>query len=57
LHTKKINGLHENDFIKAAKIDRIFTRTSRRERSGVSVERLLFCFWFLSLPGSSIWAR
>ena len=26
LHTKKINGLHENDFIMAAKIDRIFTR-------------------------------
>jgi 4a-hydroxytetrahydrobiopterin dehydratase len=24
LHTKKIKGLHENDFIMASKIDRIF---------------------------------
>jgi hypothetical protein len=28
LQTKKINGLHENDFIMATKIDRIFARTS-----------------------------
>ena len=28
LHTKKIKGLHENDFIMATKIDRIFARTS-----------------------------
>jgi 4a-hydroxytetrahydrobiopterin dehydratase len=26
LQTKKINGLHENDFIMASKIDRIFAR-------------------------------
>ena len=29
LQTKKIKGLHENDFIIANKIDRIFTRTER----------------------------
>ena len=28
LQTKKINGLHENDFIMATKIDRIFARTA-----------------------------
>jgi 4a-hydroxytetrahydrobiopterin dehydratase len=28
LQTKKIKGLHENDFIMATKIDRIFTRTA-----------------------------
>jgi 4a-hydroxytetrahydrobiopterin dehydratase len=28
LHTKKIKGLHENDFIMAAKIDRIFARVA-----------------------------
>jgi 4a-hydroxytetrahydrobiopterin dehydratase len=28
LQTKKINGLHENDFIMAAKIDRMFARTA-----------------------------
>jgi len=28
LQTKKIKGLHENDFIMATKIDRIFARTS-----------------------------
>ena len=28
LHTKKIKGLHENDFIMATKIDRIFARTA-----------------------------
>ena len=28
LHTKKIKGLHENDFIMATKIDRIFNRSS-----------------------------
>src|SRR5262245_26517755 len=28
LQTKKIHGLHENDFIMAAKIDRIFARTA-----------------------------
>jgi 4a-hydroxytetrahydrobiopterin dehydratase len=28
LQTKKIKGLHENDFIIATKIDRIFARTS-----------------------------
>jgi 4a-hydroxytetrahydrobiopterin dehydratase len=28
LQTKKIKGLHENDFIMAAKIDRIFSRSS-----------------------------
>jgi 4a-hydroxytetrahydrobiopterin dehydratase len=28
LHTKKIKGLHENDFIMAAKIDGIFARTA-----------------------------
>ena len=27
LQTKKIKGLHENDFIMATKIDRIFART------------------------------
>ncbi len=27
LHTKKIKGLHENDFIMASKIDRIFDRS------------------------------
>ncbi len=26
LHTKKIKGLHENDFIMASKIDRMFDR-------------------------------
>ena len=29
LRTKKIKGLHENDFIMATKIDRIFDRSSR----------------------------
>ena len=29
LSTKKIKGLHENDFIMATKIDRVFDRTSR----------------------------
>jgi 4a-hydroxytetrahydrobiopterin dehydratase len=29
LHTKKIKGLHENDFIMASKIDRIFDRSAR----------------------------
>ena len=29
LRTKKIKGLHENDFIMAAKIDRIFDRAAR----------------------------
>ena len=29
LSTKKIKGLHENDFIMATKIDRIFDRSSR----------------------------
>ena len=29
LRTKKIKGLHENDFIMAAKIDRVFDRASR----------------------------
>jgi 4a-hydroxytetrahydrobiopterin dehydratase len=28
LQTKKIKGLHENDFIVATKIDRIFARTA-----------------------------
>ena len=28
LQTKKIKGLHENDFIIAAKIDRIFSRST-----------------------------
>ena len=28
LQTKKIKGLHENDFIMATKIDRIFARTA-----------------------------
>jgi 4a-hydroxytetrahydrobiopterin dehydratase len=28
LQTKKIKGLHENDFIMAAKIDRIFARSA-----------------------------
>jgi pterin-4a-carbinolamine dehydratase len=28
MQTKKIHGLHENDFIMAAKIDRIFARTA-----------------------------
>ncbi len=28
LQTKKIHGLHENDFIMATKIDRIFARTA-----------------------------
>jgi 4a-hydroxytetrahydrobiopterin dehydratase len=28
MQTKKIKGLHENDFIMAAKIDRIFARTA-----------------------------
>jgi 4a-hydroxytetrahydrobiopterin dehydratase len=28
LQTKKIKGLHENDFIMATKIDRIFARTT-----------------------------
>ena len=28
LQTKKIKGLHENDFIIATKIDRIFARTA-----------------------------
>jgi 4a-hydroxytetrahydrobiopterin dehydratase len=28
LRTKKIKGLHENDFIMASKIDRIFTRSN-----------------------------
>jgi 4a-hydroxytetrahydrobiopterin dehydratase len=28
LQTKKIKGLHDNDFIMAAKIDRIFARTA-----------------------------
>ena len=28
LQTKKIKGLHENDFIMAAKIDRIFARST-----------------------------
>src|SRR5712692_8857923 len=29
LRTKKIKGLHENDFIMATKIDRIFDRTAK----------------------------
>jgi 4a-hydroxytetrahydrobiopterin dehydratase len=29
LHTKKINGLHENDFIMAGRIDRIFKADNR----------------------------
>jgi 4a-hydroxytetrahydrobiopterin dehydratase len=29
LQTKKIKGLHENDFILATKIDRIYTRAAR----------------------------
>ena len=29
LSTKKIKGLHENDFIMATKVDRVFGRTSR----------------------------
>ena len=29
LQTKKIKGLHENDFIMATKIDRIFARTAK----------------------------
>jgi 4a-hydroxytetrahydrobiopterin dehydratase len=29
LQTKKIKGLHENDFIMAAKIDRIFARSAK----------------------------
>ena len=29
LQTKKIKGLHENDFIMATKIDRIITRTAK----------------------------
>jgi pterin-4a-carbinolamine dehydratase len=29
LQTKKIKGLHENDFIMAAKIDRIFARAAK----------------------------
>jgi 4a-hydroxytetrahydrobiopterin dehydratase len=32
LQTKKIKGLHENDFIMATKIDRIFARIPRLER-------------------------
>jgi 4a-hydroxytetrahydrobiopterin dehydratase len=28
LQTKKIKGLHENDFMMATKIDRIFARTA-----------------------------
>jgi len=28
LQTKKIKGLHENDFIMATKVDRIFARTA-----------------------------
>ena len=31
LRTKKIKGLHENDFIMAGRIDRIFTPTTRIE--------------------------
>jgi 4a-hydroxytetrahydrobiopterin dehydratase len=33
LQTKKIKGLHENDFIMATKIDRIFARTAAGEAS------------------------
>jgi 4a-hydroxytetrahydrobiopterin dehydratase len=29
LQTKKIKGLHENDFIMATKIDRIFARAAK----------------------------
>jgi 4a-hydroxytetrahydrobiopterin dehydratase len=29
LQTKKIKGLHENDFIMATKIDRIYSRVAR----------------------------
>jgi 4a-hydroxytetrahydrobiopterin dehydratase len=29
LHTKKIKGLHENDFIMATKIDQIFARAAK----------------------------
>ncbi len=29
LQTKKIKGLHENDFIMATKIDRIYSRAAR----------------------------
>ena len=32
LQTKKIKGLHENDFIMAAKIDRIFARSAMATR-------------------------
>jgi 4a-hydroxytetrahydrobiopterin dehydratase len=32
LQTKKIKGLHENDFIMATKIDRIFAQTSMAEQ-------------------------
>ena len=32
LQTKKIKGLHENDFIMATKVDQIFVGRSRRER-------------------------
>jgi 4a-hydroxytetrahydrobiopterin dehydratase len=32
LQTKKIKGLHENDFIMAAKIDRIFARSAMAMR-------------------------
>ena len=33
LQTKKIKGLHENDFIMATKIDRIFARTAAESTS------------------------
>ena len=34
LHTKKIKGLHENDFIMAAKLDRIAAEARRRRPKG-----------------------
>ena len=34
LRTKKIKGLHENDFIMASKIDRVHDRSGRSDRQG-----------------------
>jgi pterin-4a-carbinolamine dehydratase len=38
LQTKKIRGLHENDFIMAAKIGRIFARSTSASDGGTALE-------------------
>ena len=39
LRTKKIKGLHENDFIMSAKIDRVFNRAGTRLNPGPRLQR------------------